>query len=72
MIPDAKALSLTQVIDDDVRYSIPDYQRSYIWSDEQANELWNDLMDIYVTNPDDRHGEYVLGAIVTLQKNRIQ
>ena len=68
MIPDAKALSLTQVIDDDVRYSIPDYQRSYIWSDEQANELWTDLMDVYVTNPDDRHGEYVLGAIVTLQK----
>ena len=50
-------------------YHIPDYQRPYIWSDEQAYELWNDLMEVYEHDLNDKHTEYMLGAIVVLKKS---
>lgn len=30
-------------------YRVPPYQRDYSWSDEQWEDLWNDVL------PDDRH-----------------
>ena len=28
------------------RYRVPPYQRDYSWSEEQWEDLWNDLMDL--------------------------
>ena len=68
MDADANSRSLGRVFDDDICYSVPDYQRRYVWSDEQADELWIDLMSVYMTNPNDRNVAYMLGAIVVLKK----
>ena len=71
MLADAGSRTLGQVFDGHVCYRVPDYQRSYIWSDEQADELWNDLMETYENDPDGKNTEYVLGAIVALRKREI-
>lgn len=41
-------------------YRVPPYQRDYSWSDEQWEDLWNDIDELR-TNPDGRH---YMGALV--------
>ena len=43
------------------RYRVPSYQRDYSWSEEQWEDLWNDLMDLRLA-PEGRHylGELVV------------
>lgn len=48
-------------------YLIPDYQRSYDWEQEKVEDLWRDLMQIYVEEVDIRDKAYFLGPIVTLE-----
>ena len=46
------------------RYRVPPYQRDYSWSEEQWEDLWNDLMDLR-SDPDERH---YLGALVVEER----
>lgn len=43
-------------------YIVPDYQREYVWTDEQVEQLMADLLDAYNT---DNKKAYFLGTIVT-------
>lgn len=43
-------------------YIVPDYQREYVWNDEQVEQLMADLLDAYNT---DNKKAYFLGTIVT-------
>ena len=43
-------------------YIVPDYQREYVWTDEQVEQLMADLLDAYNT---DNKKTYFLGTIVT-------
>ena len=43
-------------------YIVPDYQREYVWTDEQVEQLLFDLLDAYNT---DNRKAYFLGTIVT-------
>lgn len=43
-------------------YIVPDYQREYVWKDEQVEQLLADLLDAYNT---DSQKAYFLGTIVT-------
>ena len=43
-------------------YIVPDYQREYVWKDEQVKQLLADLLDAYNT---DSQKAYFLGTIVT-------
>lgn len=43
-------------------YIVPDYQREYVWTDEQVEQLMVDLLDAYNT---DNKKAYFLGTIVT-------
>lgn len=43
-------------------YVVPDYQREYVWNDEQVEQLLFDLLDAYNT---DNKKAYFLGTIVT-------
>ena len=45
-------------------YRVPPYQRDYSWSEEQWDDLWNDLMDLR-SDPDERH---YLGALVVEER----
>lgn len=42
-------------------FRIPEYQRNYVWGDDEINELLNDL-DYAMTNNSD--GDYFLGSLV--------
>lgn len=43
-------------------YIVPDYQREYVWRDEQIEQLTSDLIEAY--NADNKKA-YFLGTIVT-------
>lgn len=43
-------------------YIVPDYQREYVWDNDQVEQLLSDLMDAFSA---DRKKDYFLGTIVT-------
>lgn len=43
-------------------YTVPDYQREYVWQEEQVEQLLSDLLDAYTEDSDKT---YFLGTIVT-------
>ena len=45
-------------------FNIPDYQRSYQWSDEQLDKLWDDMYTEFEAN---ENNEFFLGSIVMAQ-----
>ena len=63
-----ESATLGQTLNMDTCYTIPNYQRPYIWSEEQVMDLWHDLMDVYSNNLNDKNEDYLLGSIVKIQK----
>jgi hypothetical protein len=60
-----------QIFQGDYRFEVPDYQRPYAWTVEQANELFGDLkaaMEDAQRNP--TNSQYFLGSIVLIKKDR--
>ena len=47
-------------------YEIPEYQRPYSWTEEEAGELFDDLYDFFLTQPMDE--QYFLGSIVLVKE----
>jgi hypothetical protein len=45
-------------------YAVPDYQREYVWNDEQVEQF---LSDILAEQSDDRSAEYFIGSIVVCE-----
>ena len=56
--------SYLDLIGNGKHYRVPAYQRDYSWSEEQWEDLWNDLMDLR-TDPSERH---YLGALVVEER----
>jgi len=48
-------------------YSVPDYQREYVWGEDQVEQL---LLDIRSEQADDPTAEYFVGSIVTCEGRR--
>lgn len=58
------SLSIRQLFGDvNSFYKIPNYQRPYIWVDEQVEKLWEDILEAYVN----KENNYFLGSIITVQ-----
>lgn len=55
--------SVEQLFAGDIRFSVPRYQRSFAWTTDETQELWED-----VTGAMPREGEYFLGTIVLHSK----
>jgi len=55
-----------QFVADKTLFSIPSYQRPYVWSDEAIKSLFDDLYRAYKDNP---KGHYYVGTILTAQSN---
>lgn len=55
--------SIEQLFTADTRYAVPKYQRSFAWSADEIEELWEDLKAAV-----DRGGDYFLGTIVLHKK----
>lgn len=55
--------SIQELLHGDRQYQIPDFQRPYVWEEQQAETLVNDLLGAWRTND----GDYFLGSIVLVQ-----
>ena len=47
-------------------YVVPDYQREYVWEEQQVNQLLNDIYEEYDDNSDK---EYFIGSIVVFDND---
>ena len=59
-ILNTRTIDYLELIGNGKRYRVPPYQRDYSWSEEQWEDLWNDIVDLQSAS-DDRH---YLGALV--------
>ncbi len=66
---EARELQLVSIFGDNYRFEIPEYQRPYAWTTEQAGELLDDLLHAikHVDNVSDA-SPYFLGSIVIIKK----
>ena len=55
---------LAKIFSSDFNYIIPSYQRPYAWTIDQASELFDDLYDFFLREPEDT---YFLGSIVLIK-----
>lgn len=55
--------SVKEVLDTDMEYVIPDYQRPYRWDEEKCATLWEDVVSFFRENKSNKE-EYYLGTLV--------
>ncbi|MFC5438618.1 DUF262 domain-containing protein [Rhodanobacter ginsenosidimutans] len=56
---------LAKIFSSDFDYVIPSYQRPYAWTVDQTSELFDDLYDFFLKEPEDT---YFLGSIVLIKE----
>lgn len=54
MLPIGKYLATSKIL------KVPEYQRSYAWTDDEVSQLWDDVVEAI----DNQKGEYFIGPIV--------
>ncbi len=59
----AGEVSFQQLLNGKIQYRVPLFQRTYSWTEEQWETLWDDILEIYM--PDEARNHFI-GAIVTL------
>ena len=59
-ILNTRTINYLELIGNGRSYRVPPYQRDYSWSEDQWEDLWNDITDLG-SRPEDRH---YLGALV--------
>ena len=60
-----RTLSYQELIGNGKSYHVPPYQRDYSWTEEQWEDLWNDILELMAL-PDDQH---YMGALVVEGKS---
>lgn len=50
------------------KFLIPTYQRTYIWTEDECEQLWDDLLSFFDNKEDDE--KYFLGSIVVYKDNK--
>lgn len=63
----SQLITLKDIVDNNQCFTIPIYQRLYVWGDEQVKKLLNDLWKHFNDNP---NKDYFLGGVIVLEKNR--
>lgn len=64
-ILNTRTINYLELIGNGKAFRVPSYQRDYSWSEEQWEDLWNDLLELR-DQPDDRH---YMGALVVEGKS---
>ncbi len=67
MKPDKKSLKKILVVGNDTYYQIPIYQRPYQWTEENCEELLNDLFENYEDHGED---DYFCGSLVFIKPDK--
>jgi uncharacterized protein with ParB-like and HNH nuclease domain len=57
---DTKTVSFQELIGNGKKYKIPEFQRDFSWDEENWEDLWQDLIDIYT----DKEPQHYMGTIV--------
>ena len=57
---DTKTTSFQELIGNGKKYKIPEFQRDFSWKEENWEDLWQDLMDVY----NETEPQHYMGAIV--------
>lgn len=63
---ESQDLSIGKVFND--FYIVPDYQREYVWSDREVDQLLDDIYNEFASNDHPRSSEYFIGSIVVLKR----
>ncbi|GAB4348175.1 MAG: DUF262 domain-containing protein [Immundisolibacter sp.] len=62
---------IREIFEGTYQFEIPDYQRPYAWTTEQADELFNDLMSaMQDARTNGATSQYFLGSIVLIKNDR--
>jgi uncharacterized protein with ParB-like and HNH nuclease domain len=69
----AAPLTLTGVMKSAERFVIPEYQRPYSWTEEEVEQLWNDISEAYDDSKTATSGavgadDYFLGPVVVAKR----
>lgn len=64
-ILNTRTINYQELISNGKAFRVPPYQRDYSWSEEQWEDLWNDVLELR-SQPEDRH---YMGALVVEGKN---
>ena len=68
---DTRSPSILQMLQEDVQFKVPPFQRNYAWNEEKVEALWNDLVESWKILQKDprakRESEYLLGPIVLVK-----
>lgn len=62
-----KEYPISEIFTSKFEYHIPNYQRPYAWEKDQAEVLFDDLLDFYRNQPKDDN--YFLGSIVLIKED---
>jgi uncharacterized protein with ParB-like and HNH nuclease domain len=54
-------ITIKDTFAEDMWYSIPDYQRPFVWGDDQISSLLDDIAHAAINTPD---SQYFLGSLV--------
>ena len=65
----AKECSLWDLMSGDFIFNIPDYQRPYSWTENEAITLWDDLVEFWKNTEENKQQTYFTGSIVLVYKN---
>ncbi len=57
---------LMEIFSSHFDYEIPEFQRPYSWTEEEAGDLFDDLYDFFCSEPEEE--QYFLGSIVLVKK----
>ena len=57
---DTKTVTFTELLGNGKIYKIPSFQRDFSWTEENWEDLWNDIIDIY----NDIEEQHYMGTIV--------
>ncbi len=70
---DVKALNLLRLFTEEIdkKFYIPEFQRPYVWSIDNCEELWEDLVDAFDEYQQNKefYQNYFLGPIVLVKQN---
>lgn len=61
-----KEYPLLKIFSSDFEYHIPEYQRPYAWTSDEAGKLFDDLYDFYLSESGDN---YFLGTVVLVKED---
>ncbi|AEM20844.1 hypothetical protein Bint_0210 [Brachyspira intermedia PWS/A] len=62
---EAGKFSLNKIIDEKMYFSIPNYQRNYVWKEEQIRKLLEDIENAIINN----NNEYYIGSLIVFYRD---